>query len=64
MAETKKTKYDTNPLDPNYVDQVEDLWGEKEDAHDTQEIHGVTREVQPTSREAQPTSRDQPSPKD
>lgn len=62
MAETKKTKYDTNPLDPDYVDQVQDLWGEKEDARATQEIHGVTREVHPTSREAQPTPREvQPS---
>lgn len=56
MAETKKTKYDTNPLDRDYVDQVQDLWGEKEDARATQDIHGVTREVQPTSREVQPPS--------
>jgi uncharacterized membrane protein len=57
MAETKKTKYDTNPLDPDYVDQAQDLWGEKEDARATQEIHGVTREVQPT-REAQSSSQE------
>ena len=58
MAETKKTKYDTNPLDPDYVDQVQDLWGEKGDERATQEIHGQTREVQPTSREVPPISRE------
>jgi uncharacterized membrane protein len=52
MAETKKTKYDTNPLDPDYVDHVQDLWGEDEDKRATQEIQGVTREVQPTSKES------------
>ena len=64
MAETKKTKYDTNPLDPDYVDHVQDLWGE-EDQRATQEIHGVTREVQPTSQvqppQVQPTPPVQPS---
>lgn len=57
MAETKKTKYDTNPLDRDYVDQAQDLWGEKKDTRATQEIHGVTREVQPT-RDGQPTSQE------
>lgn len=57
MAETKKTKYDTNPLDPDYVDQVQDLWGENEDARATQEIQGVTREVQPP-REPRPSSQE------
>jgi uncharacterized membrane protein len=51
MAETKKTKYDTNPLDPDYVDHVQDLWGE-EDKRATQEVKGVTREVQPTPQES------------
>lgn len=54
MSETKKTKYDTNPLDPDYVDHVQDLWGENEDKRATQEVRGVTREVQPTPQ-AQPT---------
>ena len=52
MAETKKTKYDTNPLDPDYVEQVQDLWGEKEDERATQEVRGVTREVRPASNES------------
>ncbi len=52
MAETKKTKYDTNPLDPDYVDHVQDLSGETEDKRATQEVQGVTREVQPTSKES------------
>ena len=52
MAETKKTKYDTNPLDPDYVDNVQDLWGETEDKGATQEIQGVTREVQPSSQDS------------
>jgi uncharacterized membrane protein len=56
MAETKKTKYDTNPLDPDYVDHVQDLWGE-EDKRATQEVKGVTREVQPTSQ-VQPNSQE------
>ena len=52
MAETKKTKYDTNPLDPDYVDNVQDLWGETEDKGATQEVQGVTREVQPSSQDS------------
>lgn len=52
MAETKKTNYDTNPLDPDYVDNVQDLWGEKEDKGVTKKVQGVTREVQPSSQDS------------
>ncbi|HKY27043.1 MAG TPA: hypothetical protein VJM12_03770 [Pyrinomonadaceae bacterium] len=56
MAETKKTKYDTNPLDPDYVEQVQDLWGEQEDDRATQEVRGATREVRPTSHVSPPSN--------
>ena len=60
MAETKKTKYDTNPLDPDYVEQVQDLWGEKEDERATQEVRGVTSEVRPAGSHSPPASNENP----
>jgi uncharacterized membrane protein len=45
MAETKKSKYDTNPLDPDYVREADDLWGEEDDARPTSKVSGETREV-------------------
>jgi uncharacterized membrane protein len=43
--ETKKTKYDTNPLDPDYVRETEQVWGENENGAPTREVKGATRQV-------------------
>lgn len=43
--ETKKTKYDTNPLDPDVAQRTEEVWGEEEGSPGTQQISGATREV-------------------
>ena len=45
MPETKKTKYDTNPLDPDYVRGTEEVWGQEDGGPGTQEVKGATREV-------------------
>ena len=41
--ETKKNKYDTNPLDPGVERQAEESWGEGGGA--TQQVGGATRQV-------------------
>ena len=41
--ETKKSKYDTNPLDPDVERKAEESWGER--AGDTQQVSGTTRQV-------------------
>lgn len=42
----KKTKYDTNPLDPDVERKAEDVWGELGGSTPTQEVGGgATREV-------------------
>jgi uncharacterized membrane protein len=46
--ETKKSKYDTNPLDPDFVKNAERSFGPEGDATgrpDTQEVRGATREI-------------------
>jgi uncharacterized membrane protein len=48
--ETKKTKYDTNPLDPDYVRQTEEV-GE-DSGPGTREVKRATREVGSTSNES------------
>lgn len=45
MMEPKKSKYDTNPLDPDFVKNAEEVWGEGGDGPDTQEVKGATREI-------------------
>ena len=50
--ETKKTKYDTNPLDPDYVKQTEEIWGEEDGKGETQEVKGATRPVGASSQES------------
>ena len=42
--ETKKSKYDTNPLDPDVERKAEESWGERE-GPPTQQVGGATREV-------------------
>lgn len=46
--ETKKSKYDTNPLDPDFVKNAEQSWGPEGDPAgrpETQEVRGATREI-------------------
>jgi uncharacterized membrane protein len=43
--EPKRSKYDTNPLDPDYVRDTEQVWGEGSEGPHTQEVKGATREV-------------------
>jgi uncharacterized membrane protein len=49
MAE--KSKYDTNPLDPDYAQRTEDVWGATRGATSTEDISGATREVGRTPNE-------------
>jgi len=42
--ETKKSKYDTNPLDPDVERKAEEVWGER-GGSPTQQVGGATREV-------------------
>ena len=42
--ETKKSKYDTNPLDPDVERKAEEVWGEPSGSP-TQQVGGATREV-------------------
>lgn len=46
--ETKKTKYDTNPLDPDFEKKTEEVW---RGGAPTQEVKGDTREVGNTANE-------------
>jgi uncharacterized membrane protein len=46
--ETKKSKYDTNPLDPDVERKAEEVWG---DGGVTQQVGGATREVGNTPNE-------------
>ena len=41
--EPKKSKYDTNPLDPDFVKNVRE--GSSDDGSETQEVKGATREI-------------------
>ena len=50
--EPKKSKYDTNPLDPDYVRKTEEVWIEDEGRPETQEMKGATREIGSSSNEA------------
>lgn len=44
--ETKKSKYDTNPLDANEVRKTEEVWGQPgAEGPPTQEVRGSTREI-------------------
>jgi uncharacterized membrane protein len=50
--EPKKSKYDTNPLDPDYVRKTEEVWTEDERRGATQEVKGATREMGSSANEA------------
>jgi len=43
--ETKKSKYDTNPLDPEVERKADESWGESAGGGDTQQVQGTTRQV-------------------
>lgn len=43
--ETKKGKYDTNPLDPDVERKAEESWGEDGGGGTTQQVKGATREM-------------------
>jgi uncharacterized membrane protein len=50
--EPKKSKYDTNPLDPDFVKKTEELWGEEEGGPATQGVSGgATREIGSSANE-------------
>src|SRR6267142_4222497 len=50
--EPKKSKYDTNPLDPDFVKKTEEAWGEEEGGPATQEVRGgATREIGSSANE-------------
>ncbi len=52
--ETKKSKYDTNPLDPDFVKNAEQSWGPDGDPAgrpETQEVRGATREIGSSANE-------------
>ena len=43
--ETKKSKYDTNPLDSEVERNAEESWGESAGGGDTQQVQGTTSQV-------------------
>ncbi len=49
--EPKKSKYDTNPLDPDFVKNTEQIWGEVDGRRETQEVRGATREIGASANE-------------
>lgn len=49
--EPKKSKYDTNPLDPDFVKNTEEVWGEGSGGPETQEVKGATREIGSSANE-------------
>lgn len=50
--EQKKTKYDTNPLDPDFVKKTEELWDEDNSGPSTQDVRGgATREIGSSANE-------------
>src|SRR5258705_12507629 len=49
--ETKKNKYDTNPLDPDVVRKTEEVWGDGGGGAPTQQVKGQTRDVSDLAQE-------------
>ena len=41
----KKSKYDTNPLDPDFVKNADDSWSDGDPGPSTREVGGATREI-------------------
>ncbi|MCU1267327.1 MAG: hypothetical protein JWM21_3645 [Acidobacteria bacterium] len=51
MMEPKRTKYDTNPLDPDVARKTEQVWGEGEDVPTTGAVKGATTPVGPRANQ-------------
>ena len=49
--EPKKSKYDTNPLDPDFVKNADEVWVDDEGRPATQEVRGATREIGSSANE-------------
>src|SRR5258708_1204948 len=49
VMEPKRTKYDTNPLDPQVARDTEKVWGEPEDEPRTGAVKGATTRVGPAA---------------
>lgn len=49
--EPKKSKYDTNPLDPDFVKNADESFGEGEPGPATREVGGATREIGSSANE-------------
>jgi uncharacterized membrane protein len=49
--EPKKSKYDTNPLDPDFVKESDEAWQEGSSGPATQEVKGATREIGSSANE-------------
>jgi len=45
--EPKRSKYDTNPLDPDYVKNTEEVWSSGDDAPSTQEVKVLLARLDP-----------------
>lgn len=43
--ETKKSKYDTNPLDPDFVRETEEVWSDGEGGSRTEELRSKTNKL-------------------
>ena len=50
--EPKRTKYDTNPLDPEVARGTEKVWGQGEDAPSTGAVKGATTPVGPSGNDS------------
>lgn len=51
MTEKDRKKYDTNPLDPDYARNIDDVWGASAVGSHTEEIKGATRDMARTPNE-------------
>jgi uncharacterized membrane protein len=50
VMEPKRTKYDTNPLDPEVARSTEKVWGQSEDEPATGAVKGATTPVGPSAK--------------
>jgi uncharacterized membrane protein len=48
----KRSKYDTNPLDPDVASRTEEGWGQGEGAPSTEEFQGATSRIRATSSDS------------
>jgi uncharacterized membrane protein len=49
--EPKKSKYDTNPLDPDFVKKADEVLGDGSGSPETQPVSGATREIGSSANE-------------